>query len=268
MSHSATRKDQMAGIQDDLQRLRQRADALQGLMRELENATPSRSEGTDTSGAVRAVLGPDGLPEAIRVHASWQEKIAAQSFAAAVVDACQQAMRNRGAAWTETLEHNSWQERVNQLSEAQSEPFRSASAAFSAAPEPGLDTPPPRGLDDLAEEAISLLDEVASGMRPAAQPLQATAANSRRTLILELSPGGRVSCSVDARWAADRSGAQLTQELIAVLAEARQQLKDRTGQQAARTGDLAAQANRLFTDSLAFINRSARTNIRNTVQDE
>jgi hypothetical protein len=67
----------MEEILRDLARLRRAGTMLQELMTEVQRAAPERSEGTDPTGMVRAVLGPDGLPESIQVSSYWKEKLPA-----------------------------------------------------------------------------------------------------------------------------------------------------------------------------------------------
>jgi nucleoid-associated protein YgaU len=105
----------MEEILRDLARLRNYAAGLQQVMADFQQAAPERSQGTDRSGAVRAVLGADGLPEAIRVDAHWGNRLRAGSFGAAVVEASETAMRERGAAWSRALKGSDWQRRVDLL---------------------------------------------------------------------------------------------------------------------------------------------------------
>src|SRR5579875_80010 len=96
----------MDEILRDLARLRRTGAMLQELMGELQQAAPERSEGADSTGTVRAVLGPDGLPESIRVSSYWKEKLTA---------ACQAAMQRRGADWADVLQRSGWQQRLEEM---------------------------------------------------------------------------------------------------------------------------------------------------------
>jgi hypothetical protein len=209
----------MEEILRDLARLRRTGTLLQELMTEVQRAAPERSEGTDPTGMVRAVLGPDGLPESIQVSSYWKEKLPAASLGAAVTAACRAAMQRRGAAWAEVLERSGWEQRLEGLD---------ADAASTAALAPDPVPPafrrpghvPPRPLDVLAEESMSTLD---AAMRPPPRmtPSPGAGANRARTLEIILEPGGEVSCRADPRWASRLSGAQLSAELASVLAMAR-----------------------------------------------
>ena len=69
--------------------------ALHQLIATSAEQSPRRSEGTDTTGAVRVELGPDGLPTAFRVDGRWDRMLAPEQFGAAVVQACQSAIGER-----------------------------------------------------------------------------------------------------------------------------------------------------------------------------
>jgi hypothetical protein len=208
----------------DLVRLNQRAAGLEQLLTAIDRAAPARSEGIDRTGMVQAVLGPDGVPEVIQVHASWRERLPAASFAAAVAQACQAAMQERVQAWTRVLNQAGWQERFGRL--------RSDSADTTAEPGPPpvpaafrRDGSPPRDLGSLIEQAMSRDD---ARSRPA-QPPQGTGASPGRTIVLTLHPGGRVSCQADPRWVDQQMGTTLTKALGQALASARQELARATG---------------------------------------
>ena len=226
----------------DLARLRRYGSGLQNLLGELQRMAPERSEGTDPSGAVRAALGPDGLPETIRVSPYWKEKAQPDELAAAVTAACLAAMRQRGAQWSETMRGSGWQQRLDRL--AAEAGTAGAGTAGAGTAEAGTaaehDDPvppafrranggPSRPLDVLAEESISLLD---AAMRPVPAPQPGGAGTNRGgTLEIALSAGGQVSCRADARWVAQQSGAQLSAALSDALAAARDRLAAATSTQ-------------------------------------
>jgi len=240
----------MEEILRDLARLRNYAAGLQQVMADFQRAAPERSQGTDRSGAVRAVLGADGLPEAIRVDAHWSNRLRAGSLGAAVVEASETAMRERGAAWSRALKGSDWQRRVDSLG---------AGPVGADAVDPG--TVPPafrrpeggaRPLAELAEDVIGALDAVASAPQVPHGP-RGAAANRDGTLTLTLSPSGQVSCRADPRWVAGRTGAQLTEALSAVLSAARQDLAASSRAAAASWDGAAERQGRLMAEILAAL---------------
>jgi hypothetical protein len=247
----------MEDILRDLARLRNYAAGLQQVMADFQQAAPERSQGTDRSGAVQAVLGADGLPEAIRVDAHWSNRLRAGSFGAAVVEASETAMRERGAAWSRALKRSDWQRRVDLLE---------AGSASAAAVDPA--TVPPafrrpggsaRPLAELAEDVIGALDAVAASAPEAPPGPRGAAASRDGTLTLTLSPSGQVSCRADPRWVAGRTGAQLTEALSAVLTAARQDLAASSRAAAASRDGAADRQGRLMAEILGALEDARRT---------
>jgi hypothetical protein len=241
----------MEEILRDLARLRNYAAGLQQVMADFQQAAPEHSQGTDRSGAVQAVLGADGLPEAIRVDAHWGNRLRAGSFGAAVVEASEAAMRERGAAWSRALKRSDWQRRVDLLE---------TGPASAAAADPG--TVPPafrrpggsaRPLAELAEDVIGALDAVAAPVPEVPDGPRGAAANRDGTLTLTLSPSGQVSCRADPRWVAGRTGAQLTEALSAVLTAARQDLAASSRAAAASRDGAAERQGQLMAEILAAL---------------
>jgi hypothetical protein len=245
----------MDEILRDLARLRRYGGGLQDLLGELQRMAPERSEGTDPSGAVRAVLGPDGLPETIRVSPYWKEKTQADAFGEAVTGACLAAMRQRGAQWSESMRRSGWQERLDQL-DTGTGGAGAGGAAAEADPDPvpaafrRANGAPPRPLDVLAEESISLLD---AALRPVPAPRPAGAGTNRGgTLEISLSADGQVSCRADARWVQQQSGAQLSTALSDALAAARDRLAAAASTQVV-SGVAGAKAEGLLQEILAVL---------------
>jgi hypothetical protein len=218
----------MNDFADDLTRVRQEAARAARLRSGIDGAAPARSEGTDRSGVVAVVLGPDGLPETIQVHARWRERLAAGSFAAAVAEACQAAMRERGAAWARALDSADWQ---RQLVRFDLEPAEQAPQS-ALAPEAfrRYDGGPLPSVLGVAEDVISAFDAaMAAAERARAEPPRGTGINAERTVALTLSPGGRVACRADARWVHRQTGPALSSALGQALAAARQNLGRASG---------------------------------------
>ena len=236
------------GILHDLAQLRQYGSRLAELLDEMQRAAPQRSEGTDPSGMIRAILGPDGLPESIRVSGYWKEKLPPDAFAAAVAGACQAATGRRGQDWADVLTRTGWQERMSQLDAGPG----GQPAAPAAEPDPVPPAyrrgngAPPRRLDTLAEESISLMDTVMRADVPASP--SGAGRNRSGTLEITLSPGGQVSCRADQRWVAQQSGAQLSTALSEVLATARDRLATATAAVSAAVPDVGGRAESLMQE--------------------
>jgi hypothetical protein len=239
----------------DLARLNQRAAGLAKLLTAIERAAPARSQGIDRTGMVQAVLGPDGVPEAIQVHGNWRERLPAASFAGAVAQACQAAMHERVQAWTRVLADAGWQERFDRL--------RHDSGAATADPGPPPVPPAFRRADgartrdpgSLIEEVISRHDATSQAMTAQAQaPPQGTGATPGRTVVLTLLAGGRVNCQADPRWVDQQMGATLTRALGQALASARQDLARASGEHSRG----AAEPDGLTAELLAAMNDEMR----------
>jgi hypothetical protein len=212
----------MEEILRDLQRLSHRGAGLRHLFADVGQAAPARSQGSDRSGAVIAVLAPDGLPDTIRVHANWQDRLHAAAFAAAVGEACAVASFNRTTAWAEALDRSDWQQRLDELD-------RPKAAYPGPGPYPGV--PGPIGgsmgsgpFEDLVENAIRALDAAMSRAVRVTQMPHGTGANGERTLTISLTQGGQVSCQADPRWVVRQTPMVLERALNAVLTSARRSL--------------------------------------------
>jgi hypothetical protein len=213
----------------DLQQIGRRAAELGRVFADMQQAAPAHTEGSDRSGAVTAALGPDGLPETIRVHPDWRKKLAAPAFGAAVAEACARAFRRRAAVWAHSLDALGYQERLERLGRGleEAEPERGPDPAAFGPTGDGLRSQP---LNLLAEDTIKALDaamSLAAGVRQT--PPHGKGTNPERTLVISLALGGQVSCQAEPRWVARQTATELDQALSAALAAARQGLADSTG---------------------------------------
>ncbi len=174
-----------------------RATHLRQALEHLRAAVPARAEGCDVGGRVRVVLGPDGLPVEIRALAGGGR--APGGFGAAVEEAFAAASSQRLRTGPDD-------------------------------PAPGGPAPPPdpvparpgtvRPVGEIAEDVIAALHEaVRIGSAPAEQQGVGSAASGR--LVLLLSYGAGVRCSVDPEWVAGQSAASLDAALAAALRDAR-----------------------------------------------
>lgn len=243
----------------DLARLRHYASGMQQLFEELQLAAPERSEGTDRSGTIHAVLGRDGLPIQFRVRSWWRERLTPESFGAAVTEACQEAVKDRGALWAQQLRESGWQQRLDRLEDDSAQtPQADPDPVPPAFRRPASSTQP-RPLGVLAEEAIDLLDVVTrQAATPQPQRAGGSGANQHGTLTVTVSPGGQASCQADPRWVSQRSGAQLSQALNEVLTKARRNL---TASPSAATDFPTGEADRherLMTEISAALYDAAR----------
>lgn len=237
----------MDDILRDLERLRRYGSGLQSLLSELQRMAPQRSEGTDPTGMVRAVLGPDGQPETIRVSSYWKDKLQPASFAEAVTAACMAAVQQRGAEWSETLQRLHWQERLERLDADTSTPAGPAPAGQIPSAFRRANGTPPRPVDQYAEDVISVLDAALSS-EPPAQPPAGAGTNRGSTLEIRLGPGGRLACRADQSWVARQSGVQLSEALSTALTAARRQLAAAEAAAAASTQALTVRTDRLMTE--------------------
>lgn len=231
---------------DDMERLRQRGADLQARMLGLQEAAPERIEAADRTGTVRVSLGHDGLPVSIQVGDGWQDRIRPHQLGAAVAEAAQQAMSRRAEAWSTTLEH---------AGPGQGDP----------APSPGAENLPrpsnPRSLTDIAEDVLGTLDTMLSAqLPPPAQPVQGATAD--RMLTVTLTRSGQVSCTADARWAAQQSGSRLTRALGSALVAARNQLREEQSSNisaADRAARLSAEIQAASSEAIAEAERRSRS---------
>lgn len=222
----------MEDILRDLQRISRRAAEVGRVFADMQQAAPAHSEGSDRSGTVTAAVGPDGLPETIRVHRDWRTRLPAGAFGAAVTEACASAWRQRAVAWSEALARLGCQQRLDRLDELDlgsevSEPEPGFGPAAFGRAAGGVGSQP---LDELAENAVRALDAALfTAARVRQTPPRGNGVNRERTLAISLAPGGQVSCQADPRWVGQQSAMTLDQALSQALAAARQNLADSTG---------------------------------------
>jgi hypothetical protein len=200
---------------------------------------------------VRATLGPDGLPETIRVSSYWKDKLQPASFAQAVTGACMAAVQQRGTEWSQTMQRLHWQERLERLDAdtdtdgqvpAEPTPPGQIPPAFQRA----NGTPPPP-VEQYSEDVISVLDAALRSEPPAQSPA-GIGTNRGSTLEIRLGPGGRLACRADQSWVARQSGAQLSEALSTALTAARRQLAAALDAATASTQALTTRTDRLMSE--------------------
>jgi hypothetical protein len=237
-SSSAWGGQTLEDIVRDIERMQQQASELEALIAGAQAHAPTRAEGTDATGAVRITLGPDGLPESVRVDRDWKGVLRPAAVGEAVVQSHAAAAQQRMAAWSAALEEGGWSPSVGE--------------ALSSAPEP-LPAPPTfptprRDLDDVADavkQAFATVEELAR--RPALTAAR-TGSNRDATVTITLSMAGLLSCTVDARWAARQTGTALSRALQQALDAARGSLA-----QAAAAPDPTQRLDQLFGEVLSHI---------------
>ena len=211
----------------DLRRVRRPAATLQRLVADTRGDLPDRAEGTDRTGAVRVVLGGDGLPTSIEVGADWQHRVVASAFGDAVLDAFHTATRARIEAWSEALRRPA---RPVAPAEVVSRPWPAvpvvpAEVVSRHRPaRPPVDGSAARSMTTLVEEVLNAADEFAR--RGAAPPAMPTGTGSDGTgrLMLTLSAAGVESCIAPAHWLSCQHADDLTAALARALAAARADL--------------------------------------------
>lgn len=197
--------------QDDLVRLRRESGDLSMRIRELQATAPERTIGTDRTGVIHVTLGPDGIPASIAVGPQWQDKIRVRDLADAVTEAAQQATCHRAEVWARAHSQMGASAGAPAPSE-NDEPDFSGKAITSS----------PRPVDEIAAEAIGLLDEALSLPAGDGRVLrQFRGAGSGGAVAVILKRDGDLSCEVDAHWAASQASSQVGQALQSALAAAR-----------------------------------------------
>jgi hypothetical protein len=242
--------------------VREQVARLKRIMAEAQSSAPRHAQGTDSRGAVRVLLGPDGLPDSIRVADDWNRRLSAAAFGGAVLAAFRAAARARVAAWTRALEKEGWQSKVDQLRAELDQPPPSTAgarvpAAFAARPrDPGRDPsyrPGSRSLDALAEDALGAFD---AGLRLAGSPPgrpQGIGRGAGGKLVIRLSGSSLVSCRADPGWVEGQAAASLTQAAAEALGAARASLAEAVAGAEAETARRSASLGRIFGDALTLL---------------
>ncbi len=241
----------------DLARLGEDAARVARLQSDLGRAAPARSDGTDRSGSVLAVLGADGLPVAIRVHGNWRRQIVPASFADAVLGACQSAMLRRLTEWERALgpAGGGRPERSGGPRPGYTQPAALAQPGMARSSAEASRRSGSTGLRDAATLAEAVLAAADAAAVARSRPRQFMGANRERTLSVTLFPGGRVVCQADAQWVAQQDGPALTEALGDALAAARQSLDSATEQDRR----VAAENRDLFQEILAAMEDQAQS---------
>lgn len=224
--------------------------ALHQLIATAREQSPLHSAGADATGAVRVELGPDGLPTTFRVDGRWHRMLAPEEFGAAIVQACQAAIAERLAQWSESLRSNGWQQQAARLRGGPDAQPATPMARVPAAFRRPLPDVTPRSLGQITEDVLAAFDDTAR-LSPPATP-GGTGAAAGGKLVITLSPTGLTSCTADGRWVAEQTAARLMNALSEALAAAKADLDHHTRPAPERPSDgmdrLLAEAMALLTD--------------------
>lgn len=233
----------------ELGRIQSLAAGLGGLLARAQQNAPAQAAGADSTGAVQVALGPDGLPEQIRVGSDWKQRLDPEAFGAAVGEAFTAASADRMEAWMGRLRDEGWEadvERLRAQGDLAPEPAGGPPAAFRP---PSPDGRPPRSLDLVTEDLLSAFGTLDAHLSRAAVPAGGTGAAAGGQLTVTLSPTGGLSCTADPRWLSRTIPAALAAALDEALAAARAEL----AAAGAAESDPAAGLDRLFGEALAIL---------------
>lgn len=215
-------------IMHDLKYFQQYAAKLKNLLNKAEEHAPEQATGTDSSGAIHVQLDASGLPHAIRAESNWNTKINPAELGNTVTEAFNAALSARLESWTHSLRESGWQ---NEFELIRSSGIPAGGTAEGAIPDAFRREPKnvePRPLSAMTEDMMSALDRAGeSSEQPAEVQGSGSAANGR--LVMTLSKTGGLTCTADARWASEQSGAMLTTALGDALRIAKESLAEATG---------------------------------------
>ena len=238
----------------ELGRIQSLAAGLSGLLARAQQHAPAQATGADSSGAIQVVLGPDGLPEQIRVGSGWQRRLDPEAFGAAVGEAFTAASADRMEIWTRQLRDEGWVADVERRRGARddivTEPAGAPPPAFRPPPTGGT----PRSLDLVTEDLLSAFGALDTHLGRAAAPAEGTGAAAAGQLTVTLSPAGGLSCTADPDWLSRVGQTTLAVALDEALAAARAELAAAS----APDRDPAAGLDALFGEALAILDDPER----------
>jgi DNA-binding protein YbaB len=215
--------------------LEQRARGAQQLTAQAQALAPQHVEGSDGAEAVHVRLGPDGLPESVRVEPRWQQDLNPGQLGAAVLEAFEDARDERLDQWLAALGRERFDEKFAALrAEAAEPPSREPQPAepppAEAPPaQPPLAQPSPAGgrrrpISDVVADVIDAFDAVQARLREGVRPPRGTGRAAAGRVSATVSTTALVECSVDPGWAARQSAAQLSAALGQAVAAAKTDL--------------------------------------------
>lgn len=247
----------------ELDRLARYASELRDLIVDAESMAPERSEATDRSGAIRMAIGRDLQPQAITVANDWAQRLDPRAVGAAVFEAYQACTQQLSAQWSQALEHQGFEDRMERLNRLEAETEDGPPPGASGTLPPAFQRPETlteaRSLDSIASDMLAAA-EAASALVASAgatPPAQGIGRTRTRTAAIGLSSAGMIGCEVDPAWAARQTGTRLTQALRTALAEAKEEFAAAERERAGARGGVP-QLNGLLDEILAKL-RDPRT---------
>ena len=147
------------------------------------------SEGTDPSGAVTVILGPDGLARDVRIAGDWHRRLRAAQMAEAVVAADSDAAQRRAQATAEAFA--SIQDEPSEWAVSPAAELAAYGSATPARPRHLLD------LADLADLASAAFDDIG---RMTAPPAPITGAGAGGAVRVSVAQSRITGCDIDLPW--------------------------------------------------------------------
>ena len=242
----------MDDIVAELGDLRREADALRGLIAAAQASVPKQAEGSDSTGAVWATVGADGLPSSIWVQDDWGRLLPGERFGAAVMEAFSAAAQRRLAAWNETLADGGWLSTVDSVRADLDRP------GHRPAPAPPVPSPrsaggdAPRSLNAILNDLLSAFDNVDDLAARSVDRAEGTGTSGYHKLTIRLSAAGLLSCVVDEPWASQQRAATLVAAFDEALVRAKAELT------AKAEADPGRRLDQVLNDALALLDDPQR----------
>lgn len=190
--------------------LQHSAAELGRLTRELAAAAAQPIEGSDSTGWVHVVLGPNGTPTQIRIREGWQQRVDPTRLANAVIDANGDALQRAMQTWTVAMQDSGWWRR-----QAAFETDAAESTAGASQPLPFGHA---RDVNDLAEQALSQLQAAQSPQAPSSAPEEGR--DDGQHVTIQIASDGLRTCTIEPAWAARHSGSAISAALTTALQRA------------------------------------------------
>jgi hypothetical protein len=168
-------------------------------------STGERREATDTSGAVRVVVAPNGLPESIELDDDWRRLVGAEGLAGAVEEACHNALT------TGDEEPAPAGDRATRIDEVLA--FVEGTGELPPGV-PGIDVSQvrPRPYAEIVDEVFRAID-VADSVTAQFEVPETGEDTATRRIALSVAPFGLVSCTADPDWVGRQETADLNDAL-------------------------------------------------------
>jgi hypothetical protein len=196
-----------------LAQLQRSAAELGCLALDLAAATPPSVEGSDQTGLVHVVLGPDGIPTAIHVREGWQQRVDPARLASAVIDANGDAVQRAMQAWTVAMQENGWWRRQADFDADAVEGTAGAGQPLSESLFGHA-----RDSNELAEEVLSKLQATQTQQAPPPAPDEGQ--DDGQHVTIQIASGGLNACTIEPDWARRHNGSSISAALSTALQRA------------------------------------------------